>query len=136
MLQRDGRSVVLLAEWRGDALDLGFVRFEFGDRFTEHFYADRWYNIFEIRSVQGRLKGWYCNIARPASIDENEVAARDLALDLWVAPDGAMTTLDEDEFAELSLTPAEREAARAALNELREMARRRTAPFDAPASAV
>ncbi len=58
------------------------------------------------------------------------MAAEDLALDLWVAPDGEMLVLDEDEFAALSLSPTEREAAQAALAELQAMVERRMGPFD------
>ena len=111
-------------------LDLGYVLFEPGDQFTEHFYADRWYNIFEIRAADGRLKGWYCNVTRPARISDGEIAAEDLALDLWVAPDGAMRVLDEDEFVALPLTPTKREAARAALAELQALAACKAPPFN------
>ena len=111
-------------------MDLGFVVLEPGDRWTEYFYADRWYNIFEIHASDGRLKGWYCNVTRPASIGNGEVAAEDLALDLWVAPDGEPQVLDEDEFDALAISPAEREAARQALAELQGMVVQRVAPFD------
>ncbi|HEY74489.1 MAG TPA: DUF402 domain-containing protein, partial [Thermoflexia bacterium] len=76
------------------------------------------------------LKGWYCNITRPARITSDEVAAEDLALDLWVAPDGEMLVLDEDEFAALALPPAEHDAAQQALAELQAMVRRKAPPFD------
>ena len=90
---------------------------------------DRWYNIFEIRASDGALKGWYCNITRPAHIGPDEVKAEDLALDLWVAPGGDMQVLDEDEFAALSLSPVERETARKALAELQARVARRVPPF-------
>ncbi|MBE9508279.1 MAG: DUF402 domain-containing protein, partial [Chloroflexi bacterium] len=86
--------------------------------------------IFEIHGGDGRLKGWYCNITRPARIDAREVAAEDLALDLWVAPDGECRVLDEDEFAALPLTPVEREAAQQALAELQAMVKQQVPPFD------
>jgi len=130
VLRRAGRAIVLRTRWRRAPLDLGFVVLEPGDRWTEFFYADRWYNIFEICASDGRLKGWYCNVTRPACISADEVAADDLALDLWVAPDGETQVLDEDEFAALRLTPAEREAAQKALAELQTMVARKAAPFD------
>ena len=129
VLRRDGRTIVLRTGWDRASLDLGFVVLEPGDRWTEYFYADRWYNIFEIHASDGRLKGWYCNVTRPAHIGKDEVSAKDLALDLWVAPDGGMRVLDEDEFAVLPLRPAEREAARRALAELQGMVAQRVAPF-------
>jgi predicted RNA-binding protein associated with RNAse of E/G family len=130
VLRRDGRAIVLRTGWDRASLDLGFVLLEPGDRWTEYFYADRWYNIFEIHASDGRLKGWYCNVTRPAHIGKDEVSAKDLALDLWVAPDGGMRVLDEDEFAALPLGAAERDASRQALTELRGMVAQRVAPFD------
>ena len=130
VLRRDDRAIVLRTGWDRAPLDLGYVVLEPGDRWTEYFYADRWYNIFEIRASDGRLKGWYCNVTRPARIGADKVVAEDLALDLWVAPDGETRVLDEDEFAALPLTPVEREAARRALAELQAMVARKAVPFD------
>ena len=130
VLRRDDRAIVLRTGWDRAPLDLGFVVLEPGDRWTEYFYDDRWYNIFEICASDGRLKGWYCNVTRPARIGGREVVAEDLALDLWVAPDGEMLVLDEDEFAALPLPPPERDAAQSALVELQAMVTRRAKPFD------
>ncbi|OQY20658.1 MAG: hypothetical protein B6I35_10355 [Anaerolineaceae bacterium 4572_32.2] len=47
-------------------MDLGYVALEPSDRWTECFYTDRWYNVFEIHAADDSLKGWYCNITRPA----------------------------------------------------------------------
>jgi len=100
-----------------------------GDRFVETFFASRWYNIFEIHDVEtDALKGWYCNLARPMVWDEPETLSYvDLALDLWVTPQGVQRVLDEDEFAALSLDPGERALA------LEWMERLRAYPFRAPA---
>ncbi len=130
VLWRDDGAIALRTSWTRDALDVGYVVLEPGDCWTEHFYADRYYNIFEIRASDACLKGWYCNVTRPAHIETGEVSAEDLALDLWVAPDGGMRVLDEDEFAALPLPLAEREAAQNALAELQAMVAQRTIPFD------
>jgi predicted RNA-binding protein associated with RNAse of E/G family len=129
VLERGPRTIVLRTEWDREPMDLGFVLLEPGDRWTEYFFADRWYNIFEIRASDGSLKGWYCNITRPAHIGPDEVKAEDLALDLWVTPGGDMQVLDEDEFAALSLSPTERETAQKALAELQTRVTRRLSPF-------
>jgi hypothetical protein len=129
VLERGPRTIVLRTEWDREPMDLGFVLLEPDDRWTEYFFADRWYNIFEIRASDGSLKGWYCNITRPAQIGPGEVKAEDLALDLWVAPGGDMQVLDEDEFAALSLSLTERETARNALAELQTRVTRRLFPF-------
>jgi hypothetical protein len=65
-------------------------------------------NIFGNDVGRDRLTGWYCNIVRPAHITGEHVSTDDLALDLFVAPDGAVTVLDEDEFATLPLDAATR----------------------------
>ena len=100
------------------------------DRFVEHFYADRWYNIFEIHSVQDdHLKGWYCNIVQPALFSANEIAQVDLALDVWIDPDGAYQVLDQAEFDALPLDADTRQQANAALNTLLDLLAQRAQPF-------
>ena len=130
VLRQEGPLIVLNTVWEQEPLDAGFVVLERSDRWTEHFFTDRWYNIFEMREAGGDIKGWYCNIARPARITNDEVSAEDLALDLWVAADGQMQVLDEDEFAELPLSSEERRIARQALAELQGIVERREPPFD------
>ena len=91
-----------------------------GDRFLETYFTDRWYNIYEIHDRDDdALKGWYCNICRPAVLEaEDRLSYVDLALDLWIAVDGTQTVLDEDEFAVLALGESDRARARQALAEL------------------
>jgi len=132
VLERTASAVVLEAFFSRERMELGFVTLKPGDRFVEYFYADRWYNVFVIYDVDnGRLKGWYCNVTRPAIIADGQVSAVDLALDLWIAPDGSARVLDEDEFAALPLAPEETAAARAALDELRALAAAHAGPFAA-----
>lgn len=92
-----------------------------GDRFVETYYQDRWYNIFEIHDRDnGALKGWYCNITRPARFSDGRVEYVDLFLDLWVNASGAQTVLDEDEFLAADLDEETRKKARGTLDELLE----------------
>ena len=127
--ERLANGVRLAAHWDRPPMDLGYITFETGDSFTEWYYSDRWYNIFEIASPDGTLKGWYCNAAAPASIEADNLYCRDLILDLWVTPDGQTTTLDEDEFATTALDDASREGARAGLAELQRLVAGRQGPF-------
>jgi hypothetical protein len=121
VLQRAANSVTLEAFFGRDDLPFLDVVLKKGDRFVETFYTDRWYNIFEIHDRDdGKLKGWYCNIGRPAVIEDGAVSYVDLALDLWVSVDGKQTTLDEDEFAALDLDEQTARRARDALIELQE----------------
>ena len=121
------------ADWPFAPLDLGIMRFETGDSFIETYYADRWYNIFQIHGPDGRLKGWYCNITRPAVIGADTVDSEDLELDLVVAPDRAVARLeDEDEYAARNLArddPEAHAAALAAVEELRALIAAGAGPF-------
>jgi len=123
VLERSLTRVILEARFALPTKDAGYVTFETGDRFIEYFYSNRWYNIFAMfRGSDGSFKGWYCNITRPAKLDEDAIWADDLALDLFVHPNGQQLVLDEDEFAELKLNKAEQKQARAALAELQKLA--------------
>lgn len=119
----DGSEIRLQARWGRPPYDLGYILLEPEDRWTERFYRDRWYNIFEIRTADGRLKGWYCNACRPATLDGQELRCVDLVLDLFVYPDGRTLRLDEVEFQALGLEQTDPEAAREARNALEELER-------------
>jgi uncharacterized protein len=104
VVKREGVAIVLEAFFGRDDMTFMNVTLKRGDRFVETFYTDRWYNIFEIFDRDdGSFKGWYCNIGKPAVIEDDIVSYVDLALDLWVAPHGTQTVLDEDELLELNL---------------------------------
>ncbi|MFF4801725.1 DUF402 domain-containing protein [Streptomyces sp. NPDC001351] len=128
LLGDDGMRVVVRAPWAGDGVrDFGFVRFEQGDVFTEYYWRDRWYAVKEVRNSEGTLKGWYCDVTRPATLSGTELVVEDLDLDLWHSADGRdVLRLDEDEFAESGLAATDPEAAAAAvaaLDELESLAR-------------
>jgi len=130
LVERLADGVCLDAIWIWPPLALDYTTFETGAHFIEWYYTDRWYNIFRVHSADGTLRGWYCNIAEPATITEDTIACRDLILDLWVAPDGSTLALDEEEFAEdTTLDEATRAAALAAMDELRQLVRERAFPF-------
>lgn len=128
LLRDDGTRIVVRAPFAGGtARDFGFVRFEPGDVFTEYYWRDRWYAVMEVRDPDGVLKGWYCDIARPATLSGSELVVEDLDLDLWRSADGTdVRRLDEDEFEESGLRKTDPEAAAAAvaaLDELEALAR-------------
>ncbi|MCX4848925.1 DUF402 domain-containing protein [Streptomyces sp. NBC_00893] len=128
MVRDDGTRVTVRAPWAAPGVrDFGFVRFEPGDVFTEHYWRDRWFAVKEVRTGAGGLKGWYCDITRPAVLRDGELLVEDLDLDLWVSADGSsVLRLDEGEFEESGLAgrdPAAAEAALRALDELEHLAR-------------
>jgi hypothetical protein len=125
----DGTHIVVRAAWAGAGTrDFGFVRFEPGDVFTEHYWRDRWYSIKEVRTGTGTLKGWYCDVARPAEVGEGTLVVEDLYLDLWLSADRSTALrLDEDEFRDSGLADRDPEAAaraQQALDELELLAKR------------
>ncbi|MFG2524577.1 DUF402 domain-containing protein [Streptomyces sp. NPDC048527] len=120
VVRDDGTRVTVTAAWASPGVrDFGFVRFEPGDVFTEHYWRDRWYAVKEARTGDGMLKGWYCDVTRPAVREGGELRVEDLDLDLWVSADGSeVLRLDEDEFAASGLAERDPHAAAAALRAL------------------
>lgn len=125
LVRDDGVRVTVRAPWAAPGVrDFGFVRFEPGDVLTEHYWRDRWFAVKEVRTGDGRLKGWYCDITRPAVLADGVLTVEDLDLDLWVPADGAsVLRLDEDEFEESGLAGRDPTAAGAAVRALDELER-------------
>ena len=122
LLKQDEHSIVLEALFERADMPFMDIVFKTGDRFVEYYYSDRWYNIFAIHDRQdGKIKGWYCNVGKPAVFEDGIVSYVDLALDLWVSIDGKQTVLDEDEFQELDLNDELRSRAQQGLAELRSL---------------
>ncbi|MCS6840459.1 MAG: DUF402 domain-containing protein [Roseiflexus sp.] len=134
VVQMTPEYALVRAVWEHPRLDLEYVTFETGDVFFEHFYANRWYNVFELRSAIGDLKGWYCNVTRPAIIGAETIISEDLDLDLFVsARRDYLLRLDVEEFEARELAqrdPPVYAAALAALEELERLARAGAPPFD------
>jgi uncharacterized protein len=122
LLQRAPNWIKLEALFdRADMPFMGVV-LKTGDRFVEYYYTDRWYNIFVVHDRDDeRIKGWYCNICKPAVFEHDIVSYVDLALDLWVSADGQQTVLDEDEFEGLQLSEELRVGALEGLDQLKEL---------------
>jgi protein associated with RNAse G/E len=128
--ERTPDTIVLEARFMLETKDLGYVVMAHNDRFVEYLYTNRWYNIFEVHAAQDdHLKGWYCNVAQPAVFGAESIEQVDLALDLWVNPDGSYHILDQDEFDALDLDRATRLRARQAIGELIYLLYHRIAPF-------
>jgi len=110
----------------GNTVFVDGVPFAPGDIFTEFYFLHRWYNVFHIAGPTGQPKGWYCNVTRPATLDESGVSFVDLALDLFAHPDGRYTVLDEDEFdlaREQAYASEDANQALAAIDQLKDLAR-------------
>ncbi|NUR61347.1 MAG: DUF402 domain-containing protein [Catenulispora sp.] len=128
VLHDDGDRVIVRAPWFGDVpRDMGFAVFEPGDVWTEHFWRTRWFSIKEVRTADGAVKGWYCDVTRPATVTAEapagpSIAIADLDLDLWLSGDHTrILRLDEDEFEASGLAAREPETAARALASLDEL---------------
>lgn len=133
LLHRTTTSILLHARWEHPLTDLGCVVFAPGDHLYEHFYNDRWYNVYELRTIDDRRKGWYCNMTRPAIFGDQTIESEDLELDLFVAPDRLhMQVLDQAEYIARGFAitdPALDQAVQAALLEVQQLARQGAGPF-------
>jgi uncharacterized protein len=118
-LSRDATSITVEAFFNRDDMPFQEIILKRNDRFVETFYTNKWYNVFEIYDRDdGKLKGWYCNITKPAIIEDGYVSYVDLAVDLWVSANGRRTVLDEDELDELGLDDLTKQKVYESLQEL------------------
>ncbi|MBN1264243.1 MAG: DUF402 domain-containing protein [Anaerolineales bacterium] len=133
VIRRSENSVVLRAIFDLEPVRTGSMTLERGDVFEEYFYTDRWYNIFKItKSNTGKIKGWYCNLTRPAVITASDISAEDLELDLLVYPDKTREILDQREYQKLHLHKSEHLQVEAALLELQRLIENGVPPFNIP----
>ena len=130
VIERLADEIIIQAYWEHPLKDLGYTCFEPGDRFIEYYYTHRWFNIFDISNSSNERKGWYCNIAEPADIHDDQIKQKDLLLDIWVDPWGSPLLLDEDEFElDTTLNNEQRQGARQGLHDLLQMIASQIAPF-------
>jgi protein associated with RNAse G/E len=130
VLRRGNEWVQLKAIFQLSSQRVGSIQLEAGDRFVELFHRSQWFNVHAVfAGTSDQLRGWYCNIAYPADITEEQVVYRDLALDLVVTPDQSATRLDIAEYQAMRIPVAVRRAADEAVAWLEGRAKRGQAPF-------
>ena len=81
--------------------DLGVIRR--GTISYEHYWLDRWYNIFRFHEPGGELKLFYCNINQPPHFENGVLDYVDLDVDVLVDADLQHRVLDLEEFAANSI---------------------------------
>jgi uncharacterized protein len=125
LVRRRPHSLTLEAFFDVGDVPVADVLFQKGDRFVETYFDNRMYNMFQVFGrTNHEVKGWYCNLSRPAAFAEGSVSWVDLALDLWISADGRQSVLDRDEFEALEMQASEREKVLAALQQLQRRFRR------------
>ncbi|MDO9546359.1 MAG: DUF402 domain-containing protein [Pelolinea sp.] len=108
IIEQSESALLLKAVFNRSNVLFDGVLFREGDCFLELYPFNKWFNIYEIHDKDNDLvKGWYCNVTRPAQFSVDQISYDDLALDLLVYPDREMLLLDQDEFSELSLSSTE-----------------------------
>lgn len=128
---RDETSICIQASFPFKPHPIGAFVLNTGDKMLEWFYSDRYYNIFRIYDGDSeQVKGWYCNLTRPADITQQTIASDDLALDVVFSPDGKTFILDQDEFDALNLSHDEQATVQQALDELINLFKAHQTPFD------
>lgn len=133
LVERGEGVMVVDAIFNAPPRDLGYMKLESTDLFHEYYYADRWFNIFQVFGADGALKGWYCNICKPAAFRDHQIDFVDMVLDVFVYPDGRSLVLDEEEFRENRekiYSPEDARLAQEAVGQLLEMALQRVHPFN------
>lgn len=130
-VERGDQHIILNAFFNRDDRDDGYFVWQRNDRFLEWYYTDRWYNVFKIHDRDtDAIRGWYCNISRPAVITDFLVYADDLELDVFVSPAGEIILKDEAEFNALDISAEDRTRALEAADAIRQLAAAKTPPFD------
>lgn len=133
LVERGEKATVIDAVFNGPQRDLGYMKLQNTDQYHEFYYAGRWFNIFQVFGADGLMKGWYCNICKPADFADNEISFVDMVLDVFVYPDGRSLVLDEEEFQEKAKTvysPEDAARAKSAVAELLAMVEQHQHPFD------
>lgn len=81
-----------------DHSDLGHIAA--GTVSFEHYWLDRWYNIFRFHEPDGTLKAHYANITMPPTVADGVIDYVDLDIDVVVWPNGRIDVLDRDDLEE------------------------------------
>ena len=96
----DGPLLVLDAVFDEEIQHDLLGRISSGTVSTEHYWLDRWYNVFRFSDPDRTLKSFYCNVNTPPLFDGRVLSYIDLDIDVLVAPDLTYKILDVDDFEE------------------------------------
>ncbi|NIN71553.1 MAG: DUF402 domain-containing protein [Gemmatimonadetes bacterium] len=76
------------------------VIYEPGAAIVWFVFPEAWHDIGRFHLKDGSFTGWYVNLIAPAQLEGPAWEMFDLCLDLWIAADGCLQVLDQDEFDE------------------------------------
>jgi predicted RNA-binding protein associated with RNAse of E/G family len=63
-------------------------------------YPGEWYDIGRFHLADGTFTGIYANVLTPVELAPGRWSTTDLCLDVWVAADGSVSVLDEEDLRE------------------------------------
>jgi len=131
--RREGQMIVLDAEFEYDVQHHLLGDIQRGTRSIEHYWLDRWYNIFQFLEDDGKTRLYYCNINTPPTFEDGTLVYIDLDIDILVQPDLSYEVLDLDEFEKhaklFGYDDETTRQARAAVDELISMIETHQFPF-------
>ncbi len=133
LISQTDKLLVVVGRFGSDVDHSDLGRILEGTISFEHFWLDRWYNVFGFYNPDGTYRNHYCNITMPPIFEGDVLDFVDLDIDVVVWPDTRLEILDRDDF-ELNTTkygyPSEfRQAVEDAVTELTEMIEAREFPF-------
>ena len=135
LVEAGPRGWVVRSWWAGSGWRGPFATMHPGDPCLEFYRPQGRAVVLQLMDADGRLKGFYVDLAAPIRVvpDPPAVCYRDLVLDVFVTPDGALHLLDAEEFLEWVRAGAGPEEVADAVGGLQELLERWQAgerPFD------
>ena len=97
VLHREANYLVVSfhAEKEGNIKDIVIPS---GSTTIAHYWTDRGYVVWRMYDSEGLLIGSLFHIVKNVIIARKHVRYLDLIVDIWIAPDGKLRVLDEDEL--------------------------------------
>lgn len=130
---REGRLLVLDAEFDVDVSHQLMGEIPRGTRTVEYYWLDRWYSIFQFLNSDGSTRLYYCNVNTPPVLAQEQLSYIDLDIDILVQPGFSYQVLDLNEFEandrKYGYSDEERMQAHVAVDQLISMIESRQFPF-------
>ena len=98
LISQNDKLLVIVGRFEFDVEhdDLGLIRQ--GTISFEHYWLDRWYNVFRFHEPDGSLRNYYCNITMPPTFENGVLDFVDLDIDVVVWLENKYEILDRDDF--------------------------------------
>jgi uncharacterized protein len=96
--QREGKLIVLDAEFDVDVSHELMGDIPRGTKTIEYYWLNRWYSVFQFLHRDGSTRLFYCNVNTPPKFDGATLSYIDLDIDVLVDTDLSYQVLDLNEF--------------------------------------